>query len=364
MTILIVTSLTHRALDQESLVVAWLKKGYRVIVLNFFNKNPFQIPGTFHDYKLISFDARPGKFGLARTALKIVRLCWRHNVNSIIAHLEYPSFVSVVANFFIRSKVIVYRHHADYALLNGFDKSFSYKFTYRFAPVVIVVSNHAKKIMVEKENVSPNKIKVIPLAFDFKLFPIPVKAETQAIRKKYNASLVLLAIGRLTRLKRPYHSIDVLKRLLNNGVDAKLILLGVGEEQGPLEQYILENKLQQNVFVLGFSSEPLTYMHAADFILHPSISESSSIIVKEAGIVKKPCIICRGVGDFDEYVIHYKNGFQVDQNNFVEESVNIINSVRQDKKLLYEIGENLHNDILRLFDVNHVIKEYDILFKG
>lgn len=361
MTILVVTSITHRALDQESLVAAWLRKGYRVIVLNLFLENPFQIPRQLNNYDFFSIEAKPGIFHVMRTVLKIINLCWKYNVNSIVAHLEYPSYASVLAQFFIKAKVIVYRHHADYASLNGSDASLSYQLTYRLAPKVIVVSKYAKRVMVEKEKVRGNKIQVVPIAFNFELFKIPKEEDVFEIRKKYNGAVLLLTIGRLNVLKRPYHSIDVLKRLVENGVPAKLILLGIGEEQISIEKYIQDNKLSEHVFLTGFSSEPLLFMEASDFILHPSISESSSIIVKEAGLVKKPCIVCKGIGDFDDYMIHNQNGFLVSKNSFVSDSFDIIVNTWQNKTLLDNIGKNLHDDILRLFDVNHIIKEYEIL---
>lgn len=361
-TILVVTSLTHRALDQESLIRAWLKKGYRVVVLNFFKQDPFSIPHQFSNYKLISYDARPGAIQLAKTVGKIIATCWRYKVSTVISHLEYPSFVSVLASFFVRAKVIVYRHHADYAFLNGFDKSFSYKFTYQYAPTVIVVSSHAKKIMLEKEKISPEKIKVVPLAFDFGLFGKPGERDVLAIRRKYSATLLLLAVGRLTNLKRPYHSLGVLMKLLDHGLDVKLILLGVGEEQVALEQYIQKHGLQHNVFLPGFSKEVLTYMMASDFIIHPSVSESSSIIVKEAALVLKPCIVCQGVGDFDEYMVNNRNGFLVNPDNFVDEAVDIIKSNFQNKKFLDQLGGNLNLDILRRFEVSHVVGSYGSLF--
>ena len=95
----------------------------------------------------------------------------------------------------------------------------------------------------------------------------------------------------------------------------------------------------------------------SDFIIHPSISESSSIVVKEAGLVNRPCIVCRGVGDFDEYMVHEKNGFLVNQETFVTDTFNIIKSNHQDRLLLNKIGENLNKDVHRLFEVSRIIEK-------
>ena len=210
--------------------------------------------------------------------------------------------------------------------------------------------------MVEKEKVSARKIRVVPLAFDFKLFQQPAEADIRAIRRNYDAEVLLLAVGRLTKLKRPHHAVDVLNLLIREGIDAKLVMLGVGEERASLEKYVYDNTLSHRAFFPGFSIDVLTFMAAADFIIHPSISESSSIVVKEAGLVNRPCIVCRGVGDFDEYMVHEKNGFLVHQETFATDSFNIIKSNHRDHLLLNKIGENLNKDVLRLFDVSRVEK--------
>ena len=80
--------------------------------------------------------------------------------------------------------------------------------------------------------------------------------------------------------------------------------------------------------------------------------------------MSKACLVCRGVGDFDEYMVHNKNGFLVNRDNFVNEAFQIIKSTYQQENFLKEIGKSLHEDILRLFDVNNVINEYDILLKN
>jgi glycosyltransferase involved in cell wall biosynthesis len=56
-------------------------------------------------------------------------------------------------------------------------------------------------------------------------------------------------------------------------------------------------------------------LSAADLIVHPSITEASSSLIKEAGLVNKPVIVCSGVGDFDQYIEHDKNGYLIKGDN-------------------------------------------------
>ena len=315
------------------------------------------------NYHPISRNIGSGPYCIAKATCKIIQLCWLYKVSLLIAHLERPSFAAVLANSFITASVVVFRHHSDYAILAGFSNNFSYKFTYRFAPIVVVVSNYAKKVMTECEHIKPNKIIVLPLALDFKLFGNTSEENIKNIKEKYSSELLLLSVGRLTQLKRPYHSIEVVKRLLKDNIRVKLILLGTGDEQSSVTRYIKDNGLEEHVFLCGFSNEVQTFMKAADFILHPSVSESSSIVIKEAGIARKPCIVCQGVGDFDEYLINLKNCFFVPREKFIETAVATIKSNYQNKNFLAEIGEALHADITRLFDINNVISFYETVME-
>lgn len=89
--------------------------------------------------------------------------------------------------------------------------------------------------------------------------------------------------------------------------------------------------------------------------------ESSCVVVKEAAITKLPVLVCKHVGDFDDYLVHGKNGFMVSENNFVEEALAILISNYQNQRLLTDIAKNLHDKVIELFSVNSIITQYDTL---
>ncbi len=119
--------------------------------------------------------------------------------------------------------------------------------------------------------------------------------------------------------------------------------------------------LSDAVIMPGYVSNVLEYISTADFFLHPSILDSSCVVIKEAGLVSKPVIVCRGVGDFDDYVVHKTNGLVVDRDKFVEESSLLIQKYHHNKKFLSELGEGLKKSVLELFDVEKVARQYDLL---
>lgn len=287
--------------------------------------------------------------------------CWKHNIEVVYSHLEPANFVASIGQLFIRARVFMCRHHIDEARLYNFDKKLSYRITYGLARQIIVVSDHAKKYMVDTERISASKIRHINLAYDFNLYEKCDPISVSNIRQKYKADLLLVSVCRMTLYKRPQIAIETLKVLIDQNIDAKLILLGKGDLESELHQIIKTLNLDRRVFMPGYVDNVLEYMTAADFFLHPSVLESSCVTIKEAGLVNLPTIVCRGVGDFDEYLINGRNGFMVNRECFAKEASELLIQHFMQKELLKEIGANLNTTVHNLFDLKNVIANYDQL---
>jgi glycosyltransferase involved in cell wall biosynthesis len=291
----------------------------------------------------------------------LIRFCRQNGVDILFSHLESANFVAVLAQYVIRARVYVWRHHIDEAALYDFNKSWTYKLTYKLARKIVAVSQRSAEYMENVEKIDRAKILLINLAYDFSLFSMPQGANVDAIRKKYPADILLITVCRLTKFKRPHLSLEVIGRLRAKGINAGLLLLGRGEMLPELEEQVRRNNLEGSVHLLGHVSNVLDYMKAADYLLHPSVLESSCVVSKEAGIIQKPVIVCSGIGDFDTYIIHRTNGFLAEQDNFVGQACSIIEDTHSNKELLSSVGERLREDVIRLFDINNVIQQYDAL---
>jgi glycosyltransferase involved in cell wall biosynthesis len=130
------------------------------------------------------------------------------------------------------------------------------------------------------------------------------------------------------------------------------LLLDDGEQRESLETFVKENRLEKKIFLIGLKKNIIDYLAAADLIVHPSATEASSSLIKEAGLVKKPVIVCSGVGDFDQYIINEKNGFLVQQDNEQAEFEKYINAVYKDLNKAAEMGAALHNTVIEEFSTN------------
>ncbi len=296
-----------------------------------------------------------------RHLLFLIRFCKLKRVDIVYSHLEPANFIAAMAQFFIHAKVILCRHHGDqYRLLNR-DKDWSYLLTYWLARHIIVFSDRTRDYMIQEESIRANRITHINLAYDFSLYPEVRPDQVEILKQEYRADMLLITVGSFLPLKRPETSIHLVKSLRNRGIDVKLILLGSGELEHSLKELAQELGLSDCIFFPGYVQNVLEYMAASTFVIHPSISEASCVCVKEAGIVRRPVIVCRGVGDFDDYILNGENGFLVSKDNFTAEASEILQRYLSDRSLLSRIGENLRAVVVRRFGIEGILPYYDTI---
>lgn len=358
--ILFYSPFDQRSRDTESLMIAFKREGHRVLSLS-------QASGAqIHDY-LWQFDietythiigAKQNWLYYLRHAIFLVEFIRKHKVQVVYSHLEPANIAASIAQYFVNAKVYLVRHHIDEAKLQGFNKSWTYRITYKLAKNIIVVSEQAKKYMVEEEKVHPDKIIHINLAYDFAIYNKPDPEKVRQIRSGFEG-ITLLTVCRFTKYKRADVSIRTLKILRDRKIDARLILLGRGEEEANLRKLARDLDLTDFVAIPGYVSNVIDYLAASDFLVHPSMLESSCVTVKEAALVGLPVIVCKGVGDFGNYMENEKNGFVVDPDNYAEQAANVVSSYKD--KDLTSVKESLNKRILSLFDIRNVAVKYQKL---
>lgn len=365
-TILFYSPLYRRSRDVESLMLFFKSSGHNVFSLSQSKGaeiNPFLVSKGI---KASSY-VLPGGMNftnLCRHIVYFVRFCIRNEVTVVFSHLDSANYVASIAQYFVRAKVFLCRHHIDEAALYNYHLSWSYRLTNKLARRIIVVSQHALCYVSEVEKVPIQKLIHINLGYDFSLFQIPDAGTINRIRQNYHSPILLVTVCRLTRFKRPELSIDVVNRLRKKGVNAHLIILGAGEMHHELQRMVDHLEVKQFVSMPGHVINPLDYMAAADYILHPSVLESSCVVIKEAGLVKRPVIVCQHIGDFDDYIKNGENGFLVDRERFVEEALDVIGKSLNNKEWLMQMGKGLNKDILKLFDIARIGRQYDPLINS
>lgn len=111
------------------------------------------------------------------------------------------------------------------------------------------------------------------------------------------ASLNLVSIGRLEYVKGYDMLVEAMNTLVyERKLDIHLCLVGDGTERQKLEGMINAFKLQDNITLTGFKSNPYPYVAVADLFVCPSRQEGFNIAILEAMTLGKPIIATKAAG--------------------------------------------------------------------
>lgn len=123
------------------------------------------------------------------------------------------------------------------------------------------------------------------------------ESERMTVRKKlgWDDALVLGHVGRLSPIKNHKFLLQVLCKLKEMNIDARLLLVGEGELKEELQNQVHSLGLDRDVCFAGATGQVETYLQAMDVFLFPSVKEGLGIAAIEAQAAGLPCVMSTGV---------------------------------------------------------------------
>lgn len=177
------------------------------------------------------------------------------------------------------------------------------------------------------------------------------KASDEAVAKvtsDYNLPKgvpVFLFVGRLVKYKGIPLILDALKKLDNEGMDFRMLLVGGGPDEDELKNRVIELGLERKVIFTGpiRDREVLRAINTrGDLFLFPSTYDTNGIVVREAAacglasvLIKNSCAA--------EGITHGRNGYVIDENP--EAMAALLKEVCRDLARVKQVGENAMNEI-------------------
>ncbi len=131
------------------------------------------------------------------------------------------------------------------------------------------------------------------------------------IKEKYTISEDDFVIGHVGGLV-PWRDHITLLRAFTLTLDihrnCKLIIVGDGPCRQELEEYIVKHRLQDKVFLVGYSNDIGNFLDIFDVFVNPAIEEGFGIAVVEAMLAARPVVLANA-GAHPELIQQDKTGF-------------------------------------------------------
>ena len=192
------------------------------------------------------------------------------------------------------------------------------------------------------------------------------KKDAQVIRRKYQINedeSMVLFVGRLTQVKGALELVKSMVEVQKRSSKAKLVLLGIGEQENEIQRLVNNLGLTLNVklqFEFVSEEERIQHYAASDVCVFPSTYEPFGIVSLEAMAMAKPVVVgARGVVGFAEQVIPNgpeKCGIHVNGGDPIDIAWGI-NEVLQDKEQATTWGLNGRQRVLNCFTWDNAISE-------
>lgn len=139
------------------------------------------------------------------------------------------------------------------------------------------------------------------------------KLDCMGITKR---KFTLCSIGRLTPVKGYLLLIQAVRRLVEDGLDFDLWIVGEGEQRVKLEDQIKEFSLEDIVFLQGYHKNPIPFLREADIFVSSSLSEGFPLVICEALCMGLPVVATKNAGS-EEVLGKGKYGLITEQDEYM-----------------------------------------------
>jgi glycosyltransferase involved in cell wall biosynthesis len=262
-------------------------------------------------FKVTVLNRKPGfDYGLTK---RLHKLFLDENVSIVHAHQYAPFFYSSASRGILANKpaILFTEHGRAFPDMRRPKRCLANRFLLKRHDRVVAVGKQIKQALINFEEIPDKRIEVIYNGVPSERYSTPITTEQRvAMRLSLDTKPddpVVIQVARLHPLKDHITAIQTFAKTVAQIPNAKLWIVGEGEEHDKIVQEIQRLAIHDKVRLLGNRSDVEVLIHAADAFLLTSISEGIPLTVIEAMFAGIPCV-CSNVGGLPEIIEHGRNG--------------------------------------------------------
>ncbi len=313
----------------------------------------------FHEVEMMSyplFEHQP--YTLAQASM-MAKVAETENLDLLHVHYAIPHSISaILARESLKPKrylpVITTLHGTDITLV-GADPSYLPITRYGIAQSdgVTSISHYLKR--ETKATFQVDDITVIPnfvCKSDYARHPVEELRRALAPQ----GEPLLVHVSNLRPVKRPVDCVEILARVLRQGIKTRLVMVGDGSERAACEHRARDLGIADHCVFVGEQPKIVDYLSAGDVLLLPSEQESFGLAALEAMACEVPVVASR-VGGVPEVVTDGETGFLSevgDTGKMADDAGRLLSN----PELRIEMGKRARESALSRYNTDLVIPQY------
>lgn len=228
---------------------------------------------------------------------------------------------------------------------------------------LLYCSKEAGRYLYGEKKIENNKCKYYPNVIDYSKFITNKKEEVTKFKEEVNmkSEMVIGHIGTFKESKNQKFLIKILKVMIDNDIDANLMLVGDGGMKKEIEGMARKYNLYDKVRFVGIRNDIDLVLQSMDVFVFPSIYEGLGLVLLEAQASNVPCVVSEAIqeeadlhlGLFrklnlkDDIVTWIQNILEAKEQRRIINKEDII-------KTFESSGYSVHKGVQRLMDIYNI----------
>lgn len=310
-----------------------------------------------------------GKKDFPRALAQGYRLLRRWRPDIVHAHLFDATLVAMIAGAAARIPVRVYtRHHSTYHH-EYMPKALKWdRVMHICATNIVAISEVVRRVLVDREGVSPSKIALLHHGFRLDEFERVDPVTVEAMKAGYGIAtedFVVGAVSRYIRWKGVHHMVVAFKQFLEDRPEAKFVIANaLGTDAPALRRLISEELPADRVVQIEYERDMPSLYAMMDVLLHVPINpeiEAFGQIYVEAMAAGIPSVVTLS-GIAHEYIVDGENAVVVNHDS-AEAILDGLRRLDADPALRARLVENGRRSVHDRFALDGQMRELASLYE-
>jgi len=229
---------------------------------------------------------------------------------------------------------------------------------------IVAVSEEVRNDLLALRIAPGERIVVIPYGFDLSRLGRPREDEGAALRAEIGIgpnAFVLGWAGRLTAIKRPGDLVRTLARVVDDGTDAALVIVGDGPDRPQVEALATDLGIADRCRFLGYRRDMARWYGVFDAFLLTSENEGTPVAAIEALASGCP-VVATDAGGTATVVRDGDTGYLVPIGDTIALAQHLTALARSPRRAR-EMGERGAADVRERFAMPHMVDEVEGLYR-